>query len=454
MSIRTLLRALWIGCILFGAGILPASAETRRVILLFDERSELPGLAALDADFVRSLNSASADRIEIYREDMDLSRFGSEPYKDLLRNFLRAKYSHTKIDLIVPVMGPALDFVLSGEAAFPPEAPIVFCGVDSRYLAGRSLPPHVRGVTLKRDFAPTLEIAFRLHPSTQRVVIVGGTSAFDTQLLESARQEFRAFEGRVSFTYLTALPFQQLLTEVAQLPPRTIVMYTSLFQDGVGEAFVPHDAVSRISAAASVPVYGFVDQYVGRGIVGGNLYSLAAHGTRAGMLAADVLNGKQAEPAVIEAASNKLVFDWHQMKRWNIGAADVPLGSEIRFRDSRVWQQYPWETAAAAAALLLQAAFIFVLLYEHSRRRSAELELRQRLDELAHIGRHATAGELSTSIAHELNQPLGAILNNVETAAILLNSPKPDIDEVKAILEDVKRMTCAQAKLSSGCAVC
>jgi C4-dicarboxylate-specific signal transduction histidine kinase len=65
--------------------------------------------------------------------------------------------------------------------------------------------------------------------------------------------------------------------------------------------------------------------------------------------------------------------------------------------------------------------------------------VRQRLDELAHNGRHATAGELSTSIAHELNQPLGAILNNVETAAILLNSPRPDIDEVKAILEDVKR---------------
>ena len=81
ITIRTLLRALWIGCILFGAGVLPASAETRRVILLFDERSELPGLAALDADFVRSLSSASGDRIEIYREDMDLSRFGSEPTK-------------------------------------------------------------------------------------------------------------------------------------------------------------------------------------------------------------------------------------------------------------------------------------------------------------------------------------------------------------------------------------
>jgi hypothetical protein len=85
-------------------------------------------------------------------------------------------------------------------------------------------------------------------------------------------------------------------------------MYTSLFQDGVGEAFVPHNAVARISAAASVPVYGFVDQYVGRGIVGGSLYSLAAHGTQAGMLAADVLSGKESEPAVIEACEQKAGF--------------------------------------------------------------------------------------------------------------------------------------------------
>ena len=231
----------------------------------------------------------------------------SEPYKDLLRNFLRAKYAHTKIDLIVPVMGPALDFVLSGEGAFLPEAPIVFCGVDSRYLVGRSLPRHVRGVILKREFAPTLEIALRLHPSTQRVVIVGGTSPFDTQLLEFGKTGVPRFRGRVSFTYLTALSFQRLLTEVAQLPPR-IVMYTSLFQDGVGEAFVPHNAVARISAAASVPVYGFVDQYVGRGIVGGSLCSLAAHGTQAGMLAADVLSGKESEPAVIEGCEQKAGF--------------------------------------------------------------------------------------------------------------------------------------------------
>ena len=45
-------------------------------------------------------------------------------------------------------------------------------------------------------------------------------------------------------------------------------------------------------------------------------------------------------------------------------------------------------------------------------------EAKQRLSELARVNRHLTANELGSSIAHELNQPLGAILNNAETVEI------------------------------------
>jgi signal transduction histidine kinase len=59
--------------------------------------------------------------------------------------------------------------------------------------------------------------------------------------------------------------------------------------------------------------------------------------------------------------------------------------------------------------------------------------------ELAHLNRQATAGELSTSIAHELNQPLSTILSNTETAELMLDSPAPNFDEIKTILTDIKR---------------
>ena len=59
--------------------------------------------------------------------------------------------------------------------------------------------------------------------------------------------------------------------------------------------------------------------------------------------------------------------------------------------------------------------------------------------ELAHMNRQATAGHLSASIAHELNQPLGAILNNVEAAALMIKSPSPNLQELETILDDIKR---------------
>ena len=82
---------------------------------------------------------------------------------------------------------------------------------------------------------------------------------------------------------------------------------------------------------------------------------------------------------------------------------------------------------------------IFGLLYERRRRVRLEVKARQRLAELAHMNRRATAGQLSASIAHELNQPLGAILNNVEAASLMMESPSPNLDEIKAILADIKR---------------
>jgi signal transduction histidine kinase len=90
------------------------------------------------------------------------------------------------------------------------------------------------------------------------------------------------------------------------------------------------------------------------------------------------------------------------------------------------------------AVILLQAGLISRPLYEQRRRQNAEMQSRQRAAELAHFNRFSTAGELTASIAHELNQPLGAILTNAETQESMLKSPAPDIDEVKTIIGDIR----------------
>ena len=190
MKLRTALLAMCTGLMVWIASALPASSATRRVVLLFGERPELPALAVPQADLVRTLTSNTADRIEIYNEAMDLSRFGSNNYQSLLRDFLQTKYADKKIDVAIAILSPSLDFLLSHGSAIFPGTPIVFCGIDKIELGNRVLPPQVRGILLKREFAPTVEIALRLHPKTERAVVVAGTSDFDTRLLEQAKIDF------------------------------------------------------------------------------------------------------------------------------------------------------------------------------------------------------------------------------------------------------------------------
>jgi C4-dicarboxylate-specific signal transduction histidine kinase len=88
---------------------------------------------------------------------------------------------------------------------------------------------------------------------------------------------------------------------------------------------------------------------------------------------------------------------------------------------------------------LLSEAFASAL-----ERKRMELALAQRLreagrlrQELTHIGRVSAMGELTASLAHELNQPLSAILNNAEVAQHFLEAAVPDIAAMREILKDI-----------------
>jgi C4-dicarboxylate-specific signal transduction histidine kinase len=89
--------------------------------------------------------------------------------------------------------------------------------------------------------------------------------------------------------------------------------------------------------------------------------------------------------------------------------------------------------------LLLEAATLLLLLRERWRRKRTEVEARRWISQLAHVNRRSTVGELSASIAHELSQPLSAILRNSEAAELMLGTPCPDLAYIREILGDIKR---------------
>jgi len=145
-----------------------------------------------------------------------------------------------------------------------------------------------------------------------------------------------------------------------------------VFRDGAGSTYVPHEVISRVSQTANVPVYGFVDQYLGRGIVGGHLYSFEAHGSKAAELALRILRGERAaDIPIVEAAASVDMFDARQLRRWKISEQSLPPGSVVNFRELTLWQLYKWRILGVLALIALQSLLIAFLLIERRRRQIA-----------------------------------------------------------------------------------
>jgi signal transduction histidine kinase len=358
----------------------PDVAEARaRILIVFDEDNDLPGLAGINRSLRETFTTGLGGEVEFYSESLNLSQFPGPDHDGVLRDHFRRKYAGVPLDLIVAVMDPSVEFLLRHRAIFP-RVPIVFCGADRFDLQGRTLGADLTGVVVKRDYAPTLEIALKLHPDTRNVFVVGGAARFDRRVQTIARRDFARFEPRVAITYLTGLPMGDLLAALSLLPPHSVIVYLSLFADSAGFTFLPHDALSQVAQAANAPVYVAVDQYIGRGAVGGHVYSFDTHGQHAAEIGLRILRGEPAASIPIaEPEAYTDLFDWRQLQRWGIDERQLPAGSVVRFRAPSVWNLYKWYITGGVLLLAVQSALIAGLLVNRTERRRAQRTLAERL---------------------------------------------------------------------------
>jgi signal transduction histidine kinase len=452
MLSRTRQQVINLAFLLLAAGMCPATgAAGHSVLILFDEDKDLPGLAVINRSLREGLQAEFHADVTFYSESLQLSQFAKPGYDAFLQDYFRRKYDGTHIDLIVAVMEPSLDFLLRQRASLFAGVPIVFSGVDSSDLEGKTLPEGVTGVMMKRTFAPTLELALKLQPDTKHVFVIGGSSRFDRRMQEIARRDFQPFEGRTSFTWLTTQPMDELTGWVSTLPEHSVIFYLTLFTDGAGQPFVTHEALKRIVGVANSPVYVAVDQYVGTGAVGGSVYSVHSLGDQAAQISARILRGEApADIPPVGLSAYAPLFDWRQIQRWKLDEDLLPENSTLSYRTPSAWETYRWYIAGGVTLFLLQSSLLVGLLVNRAQRRRAERarqlseELRRRAEEeaqrqreeLAHALRLTTLGELTASISHELNQPLTAIAANAQAAQKLFENDRANPDLVEA-LEDL-----------------
>jgi len=408
-----------------------------RSVLAITQSSPSSGGAIALFQALRSdpiINSTS--RVGVYTEHLDLNRFPSPQYRLQTRNYLRKKYRDTRIGVVI-VDGPiGLDLVLSWRAEMWPEVPVVFYGLDELSAAQQKLSPNVTGIVAQQTFQGMVNTARVLVPGFKRVALVGDPPGRDTYRLNYG-PDVAALAAEVELIDLTGMAVTEVRKRVAVLPNDAVVFYTSIFVDGAGVVHTPQSALLAISGATSRPIITDVESNLGYGAVGGFLFSIESAARETVRLASRILDGENiSQIPVTKIDLNKPMFDWRELKRRNIPENRLPVGSDIRFRSQSMWDQYRWQISAVTAVLFLQTALIFGLFYEHRKRRLAQAESMLR-NQLAHMNRTATAGELSASIAHEVKQPLAAIITFGSAGLRWLTKQTPNVEETRRVLRRI-----------------
>jgi FixJ family two-component response regulator/signal transduction histidine kinase len=414
-----------------------AVGQPRHVLVLYSNDRLLPANLAMDTALAAAL-SASA---QVSAEFLGAPRFSGAAYGATLAKFLREKYAAWPPDVVVVLGDEALVFVLQHRAELFAQIPVVGAAVEKSLL--ESLPPLPAGVIavpVVYDFRGTIALALHLHPRARRLVFVTGTSSLDRAWEAQLRELVPRFKGRTTAEFLAVLGTDAILKRLGEVGGDAVVVTPGYFRDGAGHEFVPRQALKAMAQATAAPVYGPFDTFMGAGIVGGSIVSFTTIGREAGEAVSALLAGTPPEGLHLPALSpTALHLDWRQVFRWGIDPAAIPADAVIDFKQPPFLEQCRDEAIAGTLVFLAQSGFMGWLLTERRRRRMAEQAMQKQHFELAHACRLATAGELTASIAHEINQPLGAILSNADAADLLLEGGVDRQAELRAILADIRR---------------
>jgi signal transduction histidine kinase len=417
-----------------------ALSEPKRILLLHSFGRDFSPWSEVTREFRAELERKSSEPIEIHDAALATERFGAGQNERPLVEYLRDLFASSRLDLIVAIGAPAARFIQQYRDKLFPTTPMLFTAVEQRRVPLNTLGANDAVVAISNNFDSVVKNILAVLPDTTNVTVVIGNSPIEQYWLGQIRDELKPYSNHIAFTWFNDLSFDEMLKRAAKLPPKSAIFYYLLSVDAAGHSHEEGKSLARLRAVANAPIFSHLDANFGDGIVGGPLIPLNVLGRQAAAVALRILGGES--PGAIKTppiGGGSPKFDWRELQRWNISESQLPSGSEVYFRVPGMWEQHRSALTVGLAVVLLQAAIIFWLLFERSRRFTAEAEVGNRRREVVRLNRVVTANVLSSSIAHELNQPLGAILSNAEAGQILLESNPPDLIQIGEIFGDIVR---------------
>lgn len=344
----------------------------RNVLVLHSSYDSFPWTASIQKGIEQRFASHTQP-IEFWTEYLDTKRNKNPQYFEKLHALLSIKYKDTALDLIITVDNDAYNFIMHDHGVLFPNVPVVFSGFNGYKPVYFTDQPLVTGVVEDSSFEETMDLALSLHPNTQKIVFLI-PDAWPSRLawVEDLPDKY---QGRVEVINSYANSFKSIDTELEALGPNIVVIPLNSFMISSGQ-YLPFPELISHLASKNYPVYGLWDVALGHGIIGGKLVSGELQGSEAARLGLKILEGKPvSEVAIIEKSPNNFMFDWPQLRRFNLASNDLPVGAIVINRPVNFYEKYKVITWIVISIILFLTFLIALLSFNIRQRKRVEREL-------------------------------------------------------------------------------
>jgi PAS domain S-box-containing protein len=365
------------------------SAEPDRVLVLHSYHKGFEWTDSLQAGIEKTF-AENGRPVEFSVEYMDTKRHPDEILSPALAQLFSQKCERWAPNLILSCDDDALHFLFTYRDWLFPDVPVVFCGLnvadyDPSLLEGRS---GYTGVVEKLDLASTIALIPRVQPEVTRVAFIHDRTTSGNANRRMVETLAPQFADRLTFVFPDrdwspegdsgpnsngGLSERELFGYLEGLRPDTAVFFLGFYRDRFDASLELKAILPKISRAAPVPVYGYVESYMGQGILGGKLLSGEIHGSSAARKALRILQGESvAEIPVTVESSNRFMFDDRQRLRFRIAKKRLPPDAILLNIPPSFLERHSVALGWSLVAGGLVVLFFMILFFNMSRRLRAE----------------------------------------------------------------------------------
>ncbi|HEX8027376.1 MAG TPA: hypothetical protein VF491_02895, partial [Vicinamibacterales bacterium] len=270
-----------------------AQAPAARTVVTVHQGAEtFPTNPITDAGIERAFKSRPELAIDYFAEYLESDFFPEESTSHAFEDYLRKKYARHPIDVVIATTDTGLRFVLEHRADIFHNAAIVYSGLAAPDDTLRNEGSGVAYLRIGVAYLDTLQVALAQNPEAEQVFVVA--NGVTPQAEEMVRNRFREYPRHVELTFIIERSLPSLLAAVAQVPPRSVILYQGHQRTEPGRLMYADEIAPLVVNAARVPVYGTNDFYIGSGIVGGVVRDTRETGARLGAMALSILTGTRA----------------------------------------------------------------------------------------------------------------------------------------------------------------